>query len=164
MGNINKVPQLLLRVVFIICIILSFIIILSFLFNKNKIPGVFKVKPVVVKTNMSVSNEKKGDLLIIKDINPNEYDVGDIIVFRGDKKKNVLSKIEDIDNNNYTISRNIKVDKSVIQGIKLIRIPLIGYLVMLLQSIIGLIITIILLLISIIWYKSKTKSSSDVSE
>jgi len=164
MGNINKVPQLLLRVVFIICIILNFIIILSFLFNKNKIPGVFKVKPVVVKTNMSVSNEKKGDLLIIKDINPNEYEVGDIIVFRGDKKKNVLSKIEDIDNNNFTISRNIKVDKSVIQGIKLIRIPLIGYLVMLLQSIIGLIITIILLLISIIWYKFKTKSSSDVSE
>ncbi len=164
MDNINKVPQLLLRVVFIICIIMSLIIIFNFLFYKNKIPGLFNIKPVVVETNMSVSNEKIGDLLIIKDMNFNEYEIGDIIVFRGDKNRNVLSKIEGVDNSSYTLSRNIKVDKNVIQGIKVLRIPLLGYFIMLMQSIIGLIITIILLVKSFVWYKSKIKSSNDESK
>ena len=164
MDKINKMPQVIIRVIFIICIVLSMLIIVSFLFYKNKIPGLFNIKPVVVETNMSVSNEKKGDLLLVKDMNSNEYEIGDIIVFRGDKNKNVLSKIEGIDNSSFILSRNIKVDKNVIQGIKVLKIPLLGYFVMLMQSIVGLIITIILLVISLIWYNSKNKSSNDVSK
>ena len=161
MDNVNKIPQIIIRVVFIIGIVLSAIMILSFLFNKNKISGIFKTKPVVVKTNTSISNVKKGDLIIIKDIDTNEYKKSDVIVFRGDKKKNVLSKIEDIDNNSFTLSRNIKIDKDAIEGIKTLRIPLLGYLIMSLQSIIGIIVTIILLLVSFIWYKTKTSKVSN---
>ena len=161
MDNVNKIPQIIIRIVFIIGIVLSTIMILSFLFNKNKIPGIFKNKPVVVETNTSISNVKKGDLIIIKDIDTNEYKKSDVIVFRGDKKKNVLSKIEDIDNNSFTLSRNIKIDKDAIEGIKTLRIPLLGYLIMSLQSIIGIIVTIILLLVSFIWYKTKTSKVSN---
>lgn len=161
MDKVNKIPQIVTRIVFIIGIVLSTIMILSFLFNKNKIPGIFKTKPVVVETNTSISNIKKGDLIIIKDIDTNEYKKGDVIVFRGDKKKNVLSKIEDIDNNSFTLSRNIKIDKGAIEGIKTLRIPLLGYLIMSLQSIVGIIVTIILLLVSFIWYKTKSSKVSN---
>lgn len=160
MDKINRMSQVIVRIIFIICIVLDTLMIFSFIINKNKIPGVFKYKPVVVETSTSVSNVKKGDFIIIKDIDTNKYKNDDVIVFRGDKKRNVLSKIEGIDNDGFMLSRNIKVDKGSIQGIKILRIPLLGYLVMFLQSIIGLIITIILLLISVIWYKSKTKVSN----
>jgi len=161
MGNLNKVPQIIVRITFIIGIVLSAIMILSFLFNKNKIPGVFKNKPVVIETNSSISSVKKGDLVIIKDIEKNEYKKGNIVVFRGDKKKNIISKIENIEDNSFLLSRNIKIDKNDLQGIKKIRIPLLGYVIMFLQSIYGFIITIILLLISIIWYKAKVNNNND---
>lgn len=161
MGNLNKVPQIIVRITFIIGIVLSAIMILSFLFNKNKIPGVFKNKPVVIETNSSISSVKKGDLVIIKDIEKNEYKKGNIVVFRGDKKKNIISKIENIEDNSFLLSRNIKIDKNDLQGIKKIRIPLLGYVIMFLQSIYGFIITIILLVISIIWYKAKVNNNND---
>ena len=161
MGNLNKVPQIIVRITFIIGIVLSAIMILSFLFNKNKIPGVFKNKPVVIETNSSISSVKKGDLVIIKDIKKNEYKKGNIVVFRGDKKKNIISKIENIEDNSFLPSRNIKIDKNDLQGIKKIRIPLLGYVIMFLQSIYGFIITIILLVISIIWYKAKVNNNND---
>ena len=161
MGNLNKVPQIIVRITFIIGIVLSAIMILSFLFNRNKIPGVFKNKPVVIETNSSISSVKKGDLVIIKDIEKNEYKKGNIVVFRGDKKKNIISKIENIEDNSFLLSRNIKIDKNDLQGIKKIRIPLLGYVIMFLQSIYGFIITIILLVISIIWYKAKVNNNND---
>lgn len=162
MEKVNKVPQVIIRIIFIICIVLSMFIILSFLFNKNKIPGIFKYKPVVIESNTSISSLKKGDLVIIKDIKKDEYKKDNIIVFRGDERKNILSKIEDIENDNFILSRNIKVDKYSMQGIKILRIPLLGYLIMFLQSLFGIIITIILLLISIVWYKSKIKHNKNV--
>ena len=85
-----------------------------------------------------------------------------IIVFRGDKRKNVLSKIEDIENDKFILSRNIKIDKYSIQGIKKLRIPLLGYFVMFLQSLYGFIITFILILISVIWYKCKSKKYKNI--
>ena len=162
MGNLNKVPQIIVRITFIIGIVLSAIMILSFLFNRNKIPGVFKNKPVVIETNSSISSVKKGDLVIIKDIEKNEYKKGNIVVFRGDKKKNIISKIDNINDDSFILSRNIKIDKDLIQGIKTFKIPLLGYLIMFLQSIIGFIVTIILLLVSFIWYKSKLKYYKNV--
>ncbi len=162
MDKINKMPQVIFRVIFIICIVLSMLIMLSFLFNKNKIPGIFKYKPVVVESNTSISSIKKGDLVIIKDISKNQYKKDNIIVFRGDKRKNVLSKIEDIKNDKFILSRNIKIDKYSIQGIKKLRIPLLGYFVMFLQSLYGFIITFILILISVIWYKCKSKKYKNI--
>ena len=87
MDKINKIHQVIIRIIFIICIILSVLIILSFVFDKSKIPGIFKYKPVVVESNTSISNIKKGDLVIIKDINKSQYKKDNIIVFRGNRKK-----------------------------------------------------------------------------
>lgn len=157
----NKTSQIIIRIICIIGIIVSFFIIFSFVVNKKKIPGIYKYMPVVVKTNTSISNINKGDLLIIKNIDSNKYKKGDVIVFRKNNK-NILSEIVNIKDSIFNLRNNIKIDKYSIQGIEKIRIPLIGYFIIILQSIIGFAITTILIIISIVWYKLKTTTSKDI--
>ena len=55
-----------------------------------------------------------------------------------------------------SISNGDKIYKDRLQGKKIVRIPLLGYLVMFLQSIAGAIILILGIILSFVWYKTKT--------
>lgn len=160
MNKINKIPQVIIRIACILFIVFSVFVIISFLFNRNKIPGILKYKPVVVQNNVSLSDVKKGDFIIIEDINIKDYKSNDIVVYKK-SKKNIVTKIKSINNKKneieLSISNGDKIYKDRLQGKKIVRIPLLGYLFMFLQSIAGVIILILGIVLSFIWYKSKTK-------
>lgn len=162
MDKVNKVPQVIVRIICIICIILSSFIIFSSIFNKNKVPGVLKYKPVVVQTKTTVSSVKKGDLIIIKDVDISEYKKEDVIVYKNNDNKNILAKVQNIETKDgnivMSIDKNSEVSENSIQGIKVVRIPLLGYIVMFLQTNIGIIILAVELILSFVWYKTKTSN------
>ena len=131
----------------------------SFIFNNKRVPGILRYKPIVAKKDITMSNIKKGNLIVIKDIDVNDYEINDIIVYKKNKK-NIVSKIEKIENyyndKEFLLSNSETTYKDNIQGKVIVKIPLLGYLVIFLQSIAGVIITILGIILSYIWYKSKT--------
>ena len=134
----------------------------SFIFNNKRVPGILRYKPIVAKKDITMSNIKKGNLIVIKDIDVNDYEINDIIVYKKNKK-NIVSKIEKIENyyndKEFLLSNSETTYKDNIQGKVIVKIPLLGYLVIFLQSIAGVIITILGIILSYIWYKSKTKEA-----
>lgn len=134
----------------------------SFIFNNKRVPGILRYKPIVTKKNISMPNIKKGNFIIIKDIDINNYEINDIIVYKKNKK-NIVSKIEKIENyyndKEFLLSNSETTYKDNIQGKVIVKIPLLGYLVIFLQSIAGVIITILGIILSYIWYKYKTKEA-----
>ena len=134
----------------------------SFIFNNKRVPGILRYKPIVTKKNISMPNIKKGNLIVIKDIDVNDYEINDIIVYKKNKK-NIVSKIEKIENyyndKEFLLSNSETTYKDNIQGKVIVKIPLLGYLVIFLQSIAGVIITILGIILSYIWYKYKTKEA-----
>lgn len=134
----------------------------SFIFNNKRVPGILRYKPIVAKKDITMSNIKKGNLIVIKDIDVNDYEINDIIVYKKNKK-NIVSKIEKIENyyndKEFLLSNSETTYKDNIQGKVIVKIPLLGYLVIFLQSIAGVIITILGIILSYIWYKYKTKEA-----
>ncbi len=125
------------------CIILIPIIImnLSIMFqakaNTNKVPSVFGIKPFMVLSGSMEAEIKKGDLIITKEINPEELEIGKVIAFRDAAGTVTTHRIIDIvekdgesffitkGDNNSTQDRNLVSLKDV-EGIYLFRIPGIG--------------------------------------
>ena len=162
MDKTNKISQTISRIVCIIFIFLGILMLGSFIFNNKRVPGILRYKPIVAKKDITMSNIKKGNLIVIKDIDVNDYEINDIIVYKKNKK-NIVSKIEKIENyyndKEFLLSNSETTYKDNIQGKVIVKIPLLGYLVIFLQSIAGVIITILGIILSYIWYKSKTKEA-----
>ena len=125
------------------CVILIPIIImnLSIMFqakaNTSKVPSVFGIKPFMVLSGSMETEIKKGDLIITKEINPEELEIGKVIAFRDAAGTVTTHRIIDIvvkdgesffitkGDNNSTQDRNLVSLKDV-EGIYLFRIPGIG--------------------------------------
>lgn len=125
------------------CVILIPVIImnLSIMFqakaNTNKVPSVFGIKPFMVLSGSMETEIKKGDLIITKEINPEELEIGKVIAFRDAAGTVTTHRIIDIvvkdgesffitkGDNNSTQDRNLVSLKDV-EGIYLFRIPGIG--------------------------------------
>ena len=154
----STILQNIIRLICTIIIIFNIIIILSYFTNRKTISSFFSYIPVVVETKTSIKEIKKGDLIIAKKEKVNQYKKNDIVIFKTNDKKNIISKINNIykekETNNYVTKRNIKINN--IQGKVIVRIPIIGYLIMFLQSIFGLFIFgIFIFLIYILYKKNK---------
>lgn len=125
------------------CVVLIPIIImnLSIMFqakaNTNKVPSVFGIKPFMVLSGSMETEIKKGDLIITKETNPEELEIGNVIAFRDAAGTVTTHRIIDIvvkegetyfitkGDNNSTQDRNLVSLKDV-EGIYLFRIPGIG--------------------------------------
>ncbi len=130
-------------VVIAACVILIPVIVmnLSIMFqakaNTDKVPSVFGIKPFMVLSGSMETEIKKGDLIITKEINPEELDIGKVIAFRDAAGTVTTHRIIDIvikdgetffitkGDNNSTQDRNLVSLKDV-EGIYLFRIPGIG--------------------------------------
>lgn len=130
-------------VVIAACVILIPVIImnLSIMFqakaNTNKVPSVFGIKPFMVLSGSMETEIKKGDLIITREINPEELEIGKVIAFRDAAGTVTTHRIIDIvvkdgetffitkGDNNSTQDRNLVSLKDV-EGIYLFRIPGIG--------------------------------------
>ena len=146
----------------IICIVLLPLLIFNIslivqgIIYPDEVPGIGGYKPMMVLTDSMSPTIKSGDLIIIKEINPTELKVGDIITFfdpAGNGKTTVTHKIQNIstvdgvlmfetqgDNNNAP--DRILVEAEAIIGIYLFRIPIVANIIMFMQTVPGLIICI----------------------
>ena len=65
-----------------IILLVNTAIIVQTKMNPNLVPNIFGVKPFIVLSGSMESKINVGDLVFVKEVNPNELKVGDIIAFR----------------------------------------------------------------------------------
>ena len=134
--------------------------------NPDEVPGIKGYKPMMVLTDSMYPTIKSGDLIIIKEIDPNLLEIGDIITFydpAGNGQTTVTHTINNIiieneklmfetkgDNNN-TPDR-LLVESEAVIGVYVFRIPIVAKVAMYLQTLPGLILCIFLPLGIIILY------------
>lgn len=151
--------QLIIRVVCMLLILFNLSIVISSLVNSNKVSGVLSYKPLIVSTDATQFNIKKGALLIIKDIDIDKYKVNDIVVYKKDGKENLVAQVSEKEDNDeetilllYNYGVDYKITKDNVQGIKVLSIPFIGYIVLFLQSPLGVVFFILSLILMVLWY------------
>ena len=129
----------------------------------NQIPSIFGYKPFIVLSGSMETELYSGDLAIVKNVNPNNLKVNDIIAFRDEENYvvthriiNVLGEGKEIefvtkgDNNNTEDSGTVKLDD--VEGLYVNKISGLGNIILVMQKPITLaIILVIIVLIGIIW-------------
>ena len=157
----------------IMCIILIPILIVnctliikSFI-NKDEVPSFGGVLPLIVLTDSMYPDIKSGDLIICKEIDPEEIEVGDVISFydpAGNGTAVVTHKVIDIleedgkrsfrtkgINNNTEDKLPVSADK-VIAEYSGIRIPAAGNVAIFMQTTAGLIICVVVPIVLFVGY------------
>jgi len=144
---IKTIVGITLSVIFGFIIIVNMVIIVKGIVNPNKMPSVFGVTPVVVRTE-SMSGDRdghleKGDLVFLEKVDIEDLEVGDVITFKDSKTTYRTHRIYEIkpdgtietagdalvDLYGYTNSTidNIDITEDTLAGRVTGRIPLIGY-------------------------------------
>ncbi len=148
--------------IFSICLIIIFIIlelflILNSILSKDKIPDIFGYKPFFVVSGSMETSINVGDIIIVKEVSPENIKIGDIIAFRhndyvithrviniqNDKDK-LLFKTKGDKN---TSEDDFNVDTQSLEGVMVKRIPKIGGILMFLATPSGTIIVVLLAII-----------------
>ena len=126
--------------------------------NPDKVPGIQGYKPMLVLTDSMAPTIKSGDLIIIKEVDPNTLKEGDIITFfdpAGNGKSTVTHTIVGVNtengklrfktqgDNNNTPDR-LLVDADAVVGVYQMRLPMVATVVMFMQTVPGLILCIFL--------------------
>ena len=132
--------------------------------HPDEIPSVFGYKPFIVLSGSMETELYKGDLAIVKNINPDTLKVNDIIAFSDEDKFVVTHRIVEItqnedgevefitkgDNNNTKDSGTVK--KENVEGLYVKKISGFGNVVLTMQKPITLITVLaIVVLVAIIW-------------
>lgn len=157
----------------VLCVILVPILIINVTLivksyvNKDEVPGIGGVKPLIVLTDSMAPKIKSGDLIICKEADADDIEKGDIISFfdpAGNGTSVVTHRvIEVINNEDGTVSfrtrgdNNNTEDKVLVPQANLVgeyksRIPLAGHVAMFMQTTPGLIICVILPIILLVAY------------
>ena len=124
--------------------------------NPDEVPGINGYKPMMVLTDSMSPTIKSGDLIVIKEVDPNSLKVGDIITFfdpAGNGQTTVTHTIKSIctengvlmfetqgDNNNAP--DRLLVEAEAVIGIYGFRLPLVANGVMFMQTVPGLVLCI----------------------
>ena len=80
--------------------------------SPNKVPSIFGYKPFIVLSGSMETELYKGDLAIVKKIDPKELKVKDIIAFREEEKRVVTHRIVEINEENGEVRFTTKGDNN----------------------------------------------------
>lgn len=163
--KIVNIIGIILCVIFIPIIIINVTLIIKTYTNPDKIASVFGVSPVICLTGSMEDEFYAGDMIFIKETNPDTLQVGDVICFISNNTEvAVTHRIIDIqtrngerlfvtkgDNNN--VEDRIPVKTAEIQGKYMnVHIANLGNIAMFMQTTIGMIIFVVCpLLLFILW-------------
>lgn len=150
------------KILFILTIIILYNIILlcvSYVDNVN-LPSLFGYKAYSITTDSMKPTLNKGDIIISKKQKEDKIKQGDIITYlqNGEKITHRIIEIEEQeDENKYvtkgdnnTIEDLEKVKYEQIEGVKIIKIPLLGYIINFLKD--EIIVLIVILIILILYF------------
>ena len=171
----NKISFWLTLIVLLILIpILVINMIIIYKANKypNDIPGIFGYKPLIVMSGSMETSIYTGDLIFIKEINPEMLKVGDVIAFREDTDYVTTHRIVDIkeidgekyfetkgDNNNAADQNLVEFNR--VEGAYVYRIKGLGNVLAFLQKPLGLAVVLLsVLIIGLITFSISGKISS----
>ncbi len=154
MKIIEKVIVKILTCILLLVIFVSTIILTDSLIHKDKIPSFFGWKPFIVLSG-SIENEiKTGDMVFVKETNPNDLNENDIMAFKTNNNTAIIHKIakkivtkdgeihfltkdekNNVDNQNYVLENQI-------EGIYKFRIAKLGKIAIELQKPVYMVIVI----------------------
>ena len=178
---VDKFTTVILTGVCVICAVALFInctLIIKSLTDNDKIPSVGGLFPLVVLSDSMHPKIQSGDLIICKKQEVSDVKIGDIICFYDtslSSKSLVTHRVSDIvyednaiafrtkgDANNMVDETLVSIDD--VAGVYKMRIPLIGHVVLFMQSKVGLIVCSVVPLIGVIVYItcSKKKKEHDI--
>jgi signal peptidase len=80
-------------VILIPILIMNCVLIVKGLVNEKEVPGVFGRTPLIVLTDSMYPEIKSGDIIICKDISPEDVKVGDVISFFDPADKNGVAVV-----------------------------------------------------------------------
>lgn len=157
--NIPTILGIIFCVILIPILISNLILIIKGYTNPGEIPGYGKTKPLIVLTDSMEPTIKSGDLILIKVIDFDDVEEGDIISFFESAKERtttVTHRVKTIiydDNGNKVefitkgdannIEDGDRVTKDMLIGVYKSRIPLLGDIAIFLKSTPGLIVAIL---------------------
>lgn len=173
----------------ILCLILipilaiNLTLIAKSMLNKDEVPRLGGYFPLIVLTDSMYPEIESGDLIICRQVEPEELEAGDIISFfdpEGNGNTILTHRIESMegsgeellfttrgDANNTADAASVPAEKVV--GVYLTRIPDLGHVAMFMQTSTGLIVCVVLpLVLMIAWdmirrrmYEKKNQSEAD---
>ncbi len=172
-------------VILIPILIMNCVLIVKGLVNEKEVPGLFGRTPLIVLTDSMYPEIKSGDIIICKDISPEDVKVGDVISFFDPEDKNgvavvthrVIEIITDDDGKLYFRTKgdnNNANDKASVPAENLVglwtetRFAGLGHVALFMQSTWGLVVCIFLPLALFVGYevfrrrKQDTKQQSDM--
>ncbi len=172
-------------VILIPILIMNCVLIVKGLVNEDEVPGVFGRTPLIVLTDSMYPEIKSGDIIICKDISPEDVKEGDVISFFDPEDKNgvavvthrVIEIITDDDGKLYFRTKgdnNNAQDKASVPAENLVgiwtetRFAGLGHVALFMQSTWGLVVCIFLPLALFVGYeifrrrKQDTKQQSDM--
>lgn len=163
---LQNIKNILISILLIICILMVTIVISIIIKsnkNKEKVPDILGIKPMIVLSGTMETEIYTGDMAIIKEINTKELKQGDIIAFKNSENIILTHRITKIEEKNGNLEFVTKGDnndtnddgtikENQIEGKYIFKIPGLGKLMMYLQKPQALLmIIIIILLFGMIW-------------
>ena len=153
-------------VILIPILLINVILIIKSYTNKDEVPKLGGFCPLIVLTESMEPEIKSGDLIIVKQIDGKDVEVGDVIAFYdpdGNGKSILTHRVTGIDSENGGLSFRTKgdanntEDKKPVSSDKLVgiykkRIPGAGHAAMFMQSTAGLVVCVLLPLLLLIGY------------
>ena len=155
--NFNKIKKILNYIcTFIISVLLflSIILLIQTFINKKEVPNILGYKFFVITSGSMEPNIKVKNFIISKEIETKDLQIGDVITYRQEnifvthriidiyKRNGIYSFVTKGDNNNVKDSKKVKEDD--IEGKYVLKVPFIGFILLLIQTKVGLISIIIL--------------------
>ena len=183
--KVLNIVGIVLCVILIPILIMNCVLIVKGLVNEDEVPGVFGRTPLIVLTDSMYPEIKSGDIIICKDISPEDVKVGDVISFFDPEDKNgvavvthrVIEIITDDDGELYFRTKgdnNNANDKASVPAENLVglwtetRFAGLGHVALFMQSTWGLVVCIFMPLALFVGYeifrrrKQDTKQQSDM--
>lgn len=152
MRNIFKIIGLILCIISIPILIVNITLIVKTYLNPEEAPSFLGYKPFIVLSGSMEPTIITGDMAIIKECDPKQLKVGDVIAFKSGNAivthRIIEVTVEDGENvfitkgDNNNIEDKFPVQQNQVEGIFVRRIPKLGNIAMFLQTTIGTILCI----------------------
>lgn len=158
---LGKMISILICIIIIPIIIVNITLLIKSYFNPNEISDIFGFKTFVIVSKSMEPTIMTGDAIVVKEVNPEDLKVGDIISFRDGDSINTHRIVEIVSDNGKKRFRtkgdnNKNVDKelvttSKVEGTYQLRIKGFGKIIKILNSKITLVILLTFLILILIY-------------
>lgn len=112
MKIVGKIIKGIIITLLVLILLINILIIIQTKTKPDSVPSVFGLKPFIVLSGSMESKISVGDLVIVKEVNPKELKVGDIIAFRDSENIVTTHRIVDIETKNNELCFTTKGDNN----------------------------------------------------